>query len=481
MKKAIGILSIMLCVLLACGMAGVSAEDAAPALSEIPPLTAGDNTGSLRVQVFNDKNGNGYQGNNEDGIAGITICLMQEDRIIAGAETGSDGMALIENIPAGTYTTRMYTPEDWACTAFGADAQLDANAFSPVVAGYYVSNEMTVSAGRETLQGAGIQKAYSVSGFCWEETGTADGVYKDGDKPLGGVRIALDGQKNGLHYETVSNPDGTWKISRVRYATYALTAYVPEGLMFTRPTELRGMRSIFTANGASEKSKIVDLNDKTNKDNQNIGFTRAAEVKGICYIDANYNGYYDEGEQPLAGVKMAALKQQDDETISTAVSGEDGRFTITALRGNTYRIKALMPNDGSTFTVTAEGELGNHYASRPGRRENFWNDFVLEDGEIREIAIGAIYPATVKGTVYMDDDFSATLNGKEKIVSNYLVSLADMNGNVVAADKTSVKGVYELIGIPPGEYRLTVQAVKGYAFTKLGEGNVVLNKTGGEG
>ena len=481
MKKAIGILSMMLCLLLACGLAAVFAEDEAPDVSAIPALEPGENTGSLRVLVFNDKNSDGKQGNHEDGVAGITICLMQGDRIVTGAVTGTDGMALMENIPAGTYTTRMYTPEDQACTSFGGDEQLTANAFMPTIAGYCVSNEITISAGRETMQGGAIQQAYSVSGFCWEEAGTADGVYKEGDKPLGGVKLSLDGQKNGLHYETVSNPDGTWKISRVRYASYNLTVYVPEGMMFTRPSEERGIRSVFTSNGASQKSKQINLNDKVNKTNENIGFTRAAEVTGICYIDANYNGYYDEGEQPLAGVKMVALKQQDDETISTAVSGEDGRFTITALRGNVYKIRALLPDDGSTFTVTAEGELGNRFVSRPDRRENFWNDFRLEDGESREIAVGAIYPATVKGTVYMDDDFSATMNGKEKIVSNYLVSLTDENGNVVAADKTSVKGLYELIGVPPGQYRLSVQAVKGYAFTKLGEGNVVLNKTGGEG
>ena len=481
MKNRTGFLSILLCVLLACCLTAAFAEDEAPDLSVIPLLEAGENTGSLRVQVYNDKNGDGVQGNHEDGVSGITICLMQGEQVIAGAETGSDGMALLENIPAGTYVTRMYTPEDQACTAFGGDERLDANAFMPTIEGYFVSNEVTISAGRETVQGGGIQQAYYVSGFCWEEGGTADGLYNEGDKPLGGVRIALDGQKNGLHYETVSKEDGSWKIARVRYAAYVLTAYVPEGMMFTRPTEGRGMRSIFTANGATQKSKALNLNDKTNKTNENIGFTRAAEVKGICYIDANYNGYYDEGEQPLAGVKMVALKQQDDETIATAWSGEDGRFTLTSLRGNNYKIRALLPDDGCTFTVTADGELGNRFASRSDRRENFWNDFRLEDGEIREIAVGAIYPATVKGTVYMDDDFSATQNGKEKIVSNYPVSLTDQNGNVVASDKTSVKGVYELIGIPPGQYRLTVQAVKGYAFTKLGEGNVVLNKTGGEG
>ncbi len=483
MKKKNRLLSMILCVLLACCMTAAVAESTVlPGLAGIAPLEAGANTGSLRVLVFNDKNGNGFQGRNEDGIQGVAIYLLRGEEIIAGAESGSDGMALIANIPEGTYTACFCPPTDWALTSFGAMDQLDANAFELTPMGdYAVSGEFSVSAGRETMEGAGIQAGCHVGGFCWQETGEVDGVYKKDDELLGGVRITLDGQKNGLHYETVTGPDGTWRIDNVRKAFYTLTAYAPEGLMFTKTSTASGVKSVITRAGSSQGSRTIDLNDKVSKENENIGFTRAAEVKGICYLDANYNGYYDEGELPLAGVKMVAINPVSEEAVSTAWSGEDGRFTITALRGNTYKIKALLPDDGSDFTRTAEGDLGNHYASRPDRRENFWNNFEIKDQETREIAVGAIYPATVKGTVYMDDDFSATLNGKEKIVTNYLVSLADEDGNIITADKTNIKGVYELIGVPPGQYRLIVQAVKKYAFTKLGEGNVILNKTGGEG
>ena len=80
-----------------------------------------------------------------------------------------------------------------------------------------------------------------------------------------------------------------------------------------------------------------------------------------------------------------------------------------------------------------------------------------------------------------DNDFSGTPNGKEKIVSGYLVKLLDEAGNTVATDKTSVKGKYELTDVPPGNYSLSVTALKDYAFTRQGEGNVILNRTNGEG
>ena len=100
--------------------------------------------------------------------------------------------------------------------------------------------------------------------------------------------------------------------------------------------------------------------------------------------------------------------------------------------------------------------------------------------------VGVIYPATVTGYVYMDNDFSGDMNGKEKIVTGYMVKLLDADGNVVAQDKTSVKGKFELKDVPPGTYSLSVNnssfpQLKEYAFTRLGEGNVILNKTNGEG
>jgi len=81
----------------------------------------------------------------------------------------------------------------------------------------------------------------------------------------------------------------------------------------------------------------------------------------------------------------------------------------------------------------------------------------------------------------MDDDFSAGQNGKEKTVSGFAVTVLDSQGNPVATDKTSVKGLYEITGLVPGEYTLKVTANEGYAFTRLGDGNVIRNRTGGEG
>ena len=444
------------------------------------PLQPRDNTGSVRVLVFRDRNGNGNKAPNEEPVSGINVYLLSGDTAIAGGVSGTDGVVLFENVPAGVYRTETYLAGGMSFAAFGGEGDTGLNAYQFSVEGNQTSGEFTVSAGMETAQGIGVETAYHVAGFCWLET-TVDGVYQDGEPLMPNVRITLDGQKNGLHYETISNADGTWMIDRVRPALYTLTVYTPDGLTFTRAANSGKYRTVISRDGVLKASKTVDLNDKTSRDSQNVGFCQASIVKGICYLDANYNGYYDEGEQPLQGVRISAIKEWDGSEVAAATSGEDGRFELPGVRPNTYRIRALLPNDGSTYTMTREDPLGNHFKGRNGRRENFWTDFKLAYAETREIAIGAIYPATIKGTVYYDNDFSGTYDGKEKVSSSFVVKLVDAEGNTVVYDKTGARGVYELTDVPPGEYSLSVQAVAGYAFTKLGEGNVILNRTGGEG
>ena len=448
----------------------------------LAPLPEAENTGSLRILVFNDKNDNGEQGGSEPGIPGVTIYLLAGDGTpVASADTDAEGEVYFTNIPEGTYRTKAVLPSGWSFTHFLRENELTANAFQFIVEGEQESGNLEIRAGKEALQGCGIRSALTVSGFCWLDE-TADGLYKSGEAMLPGVRITMERDRDHLFYETVSGEDGSWILDRVRPGQYTLTAYAPDGMMFAKYTRNPGTRSIITKDGVTKASVSMNLNDKVSRKDQAIGFAWSGEVFGRCYVDENYNGLYDEGEAPMPKVKVTLMRSNNDEEFAVTFSDEEGMFSLKGLRGGNYKVRAVMPEDGSTFTKVEKSDpLGNRFQSRPDRRENFWPDFQLSDAEKREIAIGGIYPATVKGTVYMDDDFSADQSGSEKIISGFQVSLVDAAGNVAATDKTSIKGVYELTGLVPGDYTFSVTAMKGYAFTRAGEGNVILNLTGGEG
>ena len=437
-------------------------------------------SGSVRVFAFYDRNSNGLVNEEETAVENVIVCLLTENGdAITSLTTDKEGVALFANLPDGKYRIKAILPRGWAFNKKGSGEDY-ASLFKGSVEGEAISDPFSVSAGSTAKTGISLSRCLHVSGACWFDA-DGDGLFDDGEQVMPGIKIELNGVKNGLHYETLSGEDGTWYIDRVAPAAYNMTAHAPDGMMFTRASQKNGRRNVLAKEGTGTGTRRVDLNDKESKDSQYIGFTWAGQIKGICFLDANYNGLYDEGEAPMKGVKVTAIKQSKDSEIAVTYSGEDGTYVLTGLRGNTYKMRAVLPQDGSDFTRTVSDPLGNHFAARPGRRENFWKDFILADAQQREMNVGVIYPATMTGKVYLDNDFSGTLNGKEKIVSGYLVKLLDLNGNTVATDKTSVKGKYELVDVPPGDYTLSVTALKDYAFTKYGDGNVILNRTNGEG
>ena len=74
-------------------------HEAAGRTPVLPGLPDGGATGSLKVQVFFDKNGNGNQGDYEYGMSDLTIYLLSEDEeALTAAVTDGDGFALFENV-----------------------------------------------------------------------------------------------------------------------------------------------------------------------------------------------------------------------------------------------------------------------------------------------------------------------------------------------------------------------------------------------
>ncbi len=446
------------------------------------PAGAEEVTGTVQVMVFLDGNGNAELGPYEDGQAGVTVYLTNEaGEKMAEAESGSDGLVTFAGVAPGEYRLWAVLPEDLIFSKASKKNGLTSSCMGLSSEGTQASAFFTVSAGRTVERGLGVQKALTVSGVCWLDE-NANGIMEDGEPRLSGVRITLDGQKNGLSFETFSGENGDWRIIRVRAGFYDFSAYAPDGLMFTRYSKTGGKnRSVFTSEGKTKVTKTLDTNDGQSVTDQHIGFATTAQVSGMCFLDANYNGLYDEGELPLAGVKVTAIKQVKDEEIAVTYSGEDGTYTLSGLRGNTYKIRAVLPKDGCDFTRVNSDPLGNHFKAREGRRENFWNDFVLADGERRTVNVGAIYYGSVSGTVYMDENFSGTKDGGENVTSGISVSLLNAAGETVGTDKTGAKGGYSFTALVPGQYSLRMTAKKGYAFSRLGEGNVMINLTGGEG
>ena len=91
---------------------------------------------------------------------------------------------------------------------------------------------------------------------------------------------------------------------------------------------------------------------------------------GVAFLDLNYNGLYDEGEPGYEGVTLEVIKYSDGESVGKGKSQKDGSFRVENLRSSTYKLRAILPEDGSIFTTALEGSIDqvNLFEQRSGRR-----------------------------------------------------------------------------------------------------------------
>lgn len=439
--------------------------------------------GSIRVNAFLDSNNNGRQGEYERPVANITVSAIPvgsaDGRAAASAVTGKNGQAVLEGLAPGQYSLRVSLPTGYGYAAFGEAGRLNASMLRESAEPVQDSEPIEIVSGMEAQAGVGVASMAVVSGYVWLDV-NGDGVRQDDEPGQAGVVIDLVVRGGDTRYSLVTGEDGRYIFGAVEAGEYNIRATAPEGLAFTRYAKKGGdKRSIITAEGSRKGTKLVDIKAGTALDEQNIGLVQASALEVRCFLDANYNGLYDEGELPLAGVR-GELSKQNGTLVATRESDENGLMLFDGLRANSYSLRAVLP-EGAAFTLVADGPAGNRFKPREGRRENTVDQIELGTGERKSMVVGGLLPGTIGGVCYLDDNFSASRDDGEEVVSGLTVILRDASGSEIARCRTNAKGAYSFTNVAPGSYAVALNAKRGYAFTKLGEGNAAVNMGEGAG
>lgn len=462
--------------------------------SDAAVLTAADNQVSvsaqashpaaLRVQAFEDSNNNGAWGTNEKKMPGAVITLLTREGGVETAHvsgvTDAEG-ALVLNAPAGEYILRCELPEDYGYSKPGGKDSLTSNMMEDHVERTQELASVVLSEAGEAQVGIGAMKMATLTGTVWQDD-NADGLWQDGEPGVANVRVTAEGVRNGLVYETLTDADGRFEIDQIRNGTYDVTYYVPDGYVFTfKANGPQQRRSLMTTEAERTGNDRVIFEKGETIDEQNVGFVKECVVEGVCFLDANHNGYMDEGEKPLPGVELELFRQSNNKRLRTVTSDENGYFRFGNIRSDIFKVKALLPA-GTTYSVSIPGDPeANQFAPRDGRREQSVNDISVENAGTARLLLGAIKYGSVSGVIYMDDNFTGDWETGEKIVSGQVVFLLDDQGETVGTVRTNKNGSFTFDDLAPGSYQLKVNAGAGTAFTKPGIGNVMENAGGGVG
>ena len=434
----------------------------------------------ISVRAFVDANNNGTSGKGEGFVKNVEVSLITEDGAVAATGmTGKDGYVTL-TAPEGKYLLQATAPADYGFGKLGSEKKYTHSIMDEIGARTQRSALLTLSSSQAMEVGVGLQEMAVVTGTIWQDD-NADGLWQKEEPGIPGVRVTLTGTRNGDVHDVTTDANGWYEFRQVRSGNYRLNCHVPDEYVFT--VKAKG-ELVEISRMTTEKDRIGEdsfsLERGETHEDHNIGLMKGLIIEGVCFLDANNNGVYDEGDQPLPGVQMHLARQSNNVLLQTVVSGADGRYSFVGQRGSTFTVRANLPK-GYAFAVLGEGEEGNRFAPNGTKVERKISDVAIDNGGHAVISVGAVKFGSISGRVYYDDNFSSIWENGEKVGVEYLVTLCDAKGEKIAATKTDKNGNYTFGNLNPGQYFLRVKPAAGYAFTALGAGNVMQTLPDGSG
>ena len=417
---------------------------------------------SIGDLVWNDKNANGIQDADEDGISNVIINLYDNSgNKINSTQTDPDGLYKFDGLTPGSYTVELEKPAGYLNSPKNEGSTQDKD--SNINPDTSKSDSITVVSGEKNMTiDAGLYKKASIGDCVWDDL-DADGVQDSGEAGISGVTVKLLDQSGTLITSTTTDENGYYSFGNLTPGTYYISVVQPDGFDCLSVKEAGSNTSQDSNLNTNLKSDPVTLISDENNDTIDTGFYKLCSIGDYVWNDLNANGIQDAGEQGISGVAVKLLNQLGVELTSTTTNST-GYYSFNSLVPGTYYIKIVKP---ASFDILSKKTQGIDNTKDSNLNTSFISDaVVLISGTQNSTIDGGFYQlASIGDYVWEDLNINGIQDSNERGIQGAGVTLLDGSGTRLATTTTDASGHYLFDGLTPGEYQVSFQLPAGYDKT----------------
>lgn len=450
--------------------------------------------------VWNDLNKNGVQDAGEQGIANVTVNLVNAttNTTVATTTTDATGKYIFNDVVPGNYLVQFVTPAGYTTTTklntnvltSGTDSDVDPatgkTATFTVVAGDRIT---TVDGGYWLTTPPGTGK---IGDRVWYDV-NQNGIQDAGEPSVAGVTVTLYNSGGTAIASAVTDKNGNYLFTDLAAANYTVGfSNLPAGFTFT--TQGAGTAATGSdADPATGRTATITLAaGQTNLDvDAGIKPTMAGtgSLGNRVWYDLNNNGLQDAGEVGVQGVTVelldAAGNPIDKDPVTAGVqptvttTNALGEYLFTGLGANDYKVRFSTLPAGYVVVAKAAGTDRNLDSDgNPLSAGTSTTDVIgLSANEDRlDIDLGIFNSTAPLGQIGDFVWFDANNNGvqdpTEKGVPGVTVSLLDAGGNVIRTTVTDNNGLYKFVNVADGTYSVQFSNLPaGFSFSPKDQGS----------
>ena len=408
--------------------------------------------------VWLDINDNGRQDDNEPGVEGISLNLLNTFGVIQQTVfSDADGQYLFEDLDPGLYRIILVGLDPIYTLSRSGQANEDIDSDFEMFNTLISSSILTLSSNESNLDiDLGLVPApIQIDGIVWRDSN--GNMLNDGEEGQENILVNLYDCTGNLLIEQLTDAFGNFIFENITVGDYYVGASDNSQFLFTA-----GGDSDITNSNGERTTDCISL-DGNNTISMMIGATPVSSMRTQVFVDENENGILESTDSDLQNVGVV-LRDMADNEMELKSTDAQGQVYFDNIYPGQYRLELVDLETGLAPTLdgASSEELDSDLLLQGGR---FLTDTItMFDGIYKDdIDLGLVWltAGKISGDIFRDKDGDLNSNGDLGIEAVF-VNLYSCDNVLYETTETNDKGHFQFKDIEKGEYYIQVTSVDGF-------------------